>query len=60
MCLMVGMSVIVRLNDKQQVPLQLKGLEGIGWTNHKDENVDIAVSFIPKLKSVDRFGRFGC
>ena len=46
--------VIVRFNDKQQVPLQLKSSEGIGWTNHKDENVDIAVAFIPNLKSVDR------
>ena len=46
--------VIVRFNDKQQVPLQLKSSEGIGWTNHKDENVDIAVAFIPNLKYLDR------
>ena len=46
--------VIVRFNDKQQVPFQLKSSEGIGWTNHKDENVDIAVAFIPNLKYLDR------
>ena len=46
--------VVIKLNDRQQVTLKLKDLEGIIWTNHKDENVDIAVSFIPRLKSVDR------
>ena len=51
--------VIIRFNDKQQVTLRLKDLEGVGWTNHENENVDIAVSFIPNMKTCRRFGRCG-
>ena len=41
--------VIVRFNDQQQVTLILKNMEGKFWTNHENENVDIAVSFIPSI-----------
>ena len=45
-------SVTLRIGSKL-IPLPLKGLEGVVWTNHQNKNVDIAVSFIPNVSSID-------
>ena len=45
-------NVTLRIGSKL-VPLPLKDLEGLGWTNHQNKNVDIAVSFIPNVSSID-------